>query len=71
MLGLVIQKTMIPFLKMASLLTSIKLPSNSTQGIKQGEPSLTSMRLNNNTLPLLYLRSKTIRLFLVASNDQV
>jgi len=62
-----VAEILLPFVKMvAGRLLSIDLSSNSQPQPQQQQQSVLGMAVNNNTLPLLYLKGKTVRVFVIA-----
>ena len=65
-----VAEILLPFVKMvAGRLLSIDLSSKSPsqpQQQQQQQQSVLGMAVNNNTLPLLYLKGKTVRVFVIA-----
>ena len=58
----------IPFVKMMSHIVAIKIPKALyTSPPKHSMSEMIGLGLNNNTLPRVYLRAKTIRIFLLSS----
>ena len=63
----IVNRNMMPFLKMATQLMAIKWPVKEPP---PNNPSRTSIAFNNNNLPLVYFKAKTIRLFLITENRE-
>ncbi len=71
-------KVLMPFLKMVSRVMYINLPpsllfsnnSKSVQDHQNQEDHVVGMEVNNNTLPLLYIKSKTVRVFVITDQEQ-
>lgn len=62
-----VAEILLPFVKMvAGRLLSIDLSSKSPPQPQQQQQSVLGMAVNNNTLPLLYLKGKTVRVFVIA-----
>ena len=61
-----VAEILVPFVKMvAGRLLSVNLTTKSTPTFAP-QQTVVGMSVNNNTLPLLYLKGKTVRVFVVA-----
>ena len=61
-------ETFLPFIKMMARPMNMKMPEMAFSSVNSQQPSpeepVWGMELNNNTLPLFYLKARTIRIFL-------
>jgi vacuolar protein sorting-associated protein 13B len=62
---------MMPFIKMLSRPMQLTIPSITAQAkLPQHQQDIIGIGINNNTLPLAYLKAKTIRVFLIANRGR-
>ena len=58
-------ETFLPFIKMIARPMSMKIPEVVSSSLQTpSEEAVWGMEINNNTLPLFYLKARTVRLFL-------
>ena len=60
---------LMPFLKMLTKLTELKLPENPNSTVKPIEKSVFGQEINNNNLPLVYLKAVGVRVFVVVNEE--